>query len=214
MTLSEIFSIVSRDIESSYFLALYGKYIPANALLRRWLETVFVASYIDRKINTKLGEKTKEYWKNKGEKWLEGKNISLRFRGEYSVVSELINPDVEVLLGSIAPKTDPSNNSSLHWKKYVEDTYSNLSKYVHYGGMRDERWLFTFSEYSEVKFKQWFSNMKMVNEICNLVLVFTFHDFFDKFKKESSDYEEIEYAPLLSYDQRNKYEDYLKSKKT
>jgi len=42
-TLDDVLFDVTEDIEMSIFLSIHSKYRPANALLRRWLETAITA---------------------------------------------------------------------------------------------------------------------------------------------------------------------------
>ena len=165
-----------RDIDASIFLSVHGKYGPANALLRRWLETFITALYFDAEL--KKCDKDTELYKDiikKRDKWLK-KAPHRRFTGnECSVLSTLIDPDTDDMATQLMKETTSFSHSS--FRGCVESLYRNLSKHVHFGGQPSllEDWLKRgFAEYDEKLFEEWYDGLNQINEICNILTLLKF----------------------------------------
>ena len=176
-TLFAVMFELNEDIESSIFLSIHGKYRPANALLRRWLETTIYALYFDFELkkynkNTKTYEKTLE----KRNKWLK-KPYHLRFTGDnFSILAIVIDPDTDYIAMQLMKKTT-SDFSKSSFRRYVENIYRLLSKSVHYGGMNlleDGLPVLGFAEYNEKLFREWYVKLKRIHEICNILTLLKF----------------------------------------
>ena len=94
-TLDDVLFDVTEDIEMSIFLSIHSKYRPANALLRRWLETAITAIYFDCELKKHLNDV--ENYDNtlaKSWEWLkESKYISFTKKG--FVLDTLIDPNTD-----------------------------------------------------------------------------------------------------------------------
>ncbi len=172
MSLLNVVFELNQDIESSIFLSIHGKYRPANALLRRWLETTLIALSLDYELK-KCNPKTKTYeeLQKKRTKWLENPS-HFRFTGsDCSILAGLLDPDTDDFAIQVLKETTPSKYSS--FRKYIEDLFKNLSKYVHYGGMNEDI-LIDFAEYNEISFREWYIKLIQINEICNILILLKF----------------------------------------
>ena len=114
-TLANVSLELSEVIEASIFLSIHGMYMPANALLRQWLETYIRALKHDYELikcnkNTK-NTKTYDKFLKKRDKWLEKPNY-IRFRGERSILSVLIDPDTDNIATQFR-KEEMSNSKKL-----------------------------------------------------------------------------------------------------
>ncbi|RJS87709.1 hypothetical protein CW704_02115 [Candidatus Bathyarchaeota archaeon] len=179
-------------------MVLLGKYKPAMALLRRYMETFLVALYFDLELKKyKKNSKTFEHFEKEKERWIR-KGRRFRFRGEYGLVERLVNPDTDYVALEVMKNTSTSFSKS-SFRKYIEEIYSNLSKSVHFGGINlPDDMLITFSEYNDELFKEWYSRLLQVHEICNLLLVINFPSIVEHYEQYSK--KEIEHErriPLL-----------------
>lgn len=182
-TLSMIWFELQEDIDSTFFLCLHGKYRPANALLRRWLETYIIALYFDFKLK-EINKKSKSYKNmvNKRDSWL-SKSKRLRFTGEdYSILAQLIDPDTDYYANQIMKKTTPNYNHKF-FRNYIEQIYRDLSKSVHYGGWTVIDSPIDFAEYNEKQFENWYVKFHQINEICNILLYLRFPEILNLKKK-------------------------------
>lgn len=172
MSLLSVVFELNQDIESSIFLSIHGKYRPANALLRRWLETTLIALYFDFELKKCVPKtKTHEELQKKCNKWLE-KSSHFRFTGnDCSILAALLDPDTDDFAMQILKEITPSKYSS--FRGYIEDMFRNLSKCVHYGGMNEDI-LIDFAEYNEKSFKEWYVILNQINEICNILILLKF----------------------------------------
>ena len=174
ITLFDVLDETMDDLESSMFLTIHGRYEPAMALLRRYLETRLCALYFDAEIK-KYPKNSKTYGslKDKRDKWIE-KPHYLKFTGDYGILDRLIDPDTDYIAYETLKKTTKYFQHA-SFRKYVESIYRKLSKFVHYGGTKklDDLRL-EFSEFKEDKFKEWSARVNQILEICNLLTVIKF----------------------------------------
>jgi hypothetical protein len=94
-TLDDVLFDVTEDIEMSIFLSIHGKYRPANALLRRWLETAITAIYFDCEL--KKHSNDVENYDNtlaKSWEWLK-KSKYISFTKKGFVLDALIDPNTD-----------------------------------------------------------------------------------------------------------------------
>jgi len=190
ISLNEVSPQIVRDVESSFFLAMQGKYIPAISLLRRWLDTFFSALFIDIQLCCDPKSKKYEQWNNLKEEWLNGKNTLPNFSGRFGIIENIINPDVEYYFQQLIKNE----------KKYCENTkklYGNLSKYVHYGGIKEDELIFDFAEYNEALFKTWFMYVNEIYKLCNLTLLYYFPNINESFIQSTQDLDSFEWEELL-----------------
>lgn len=176
--LAYVLSEVNDDIESSIFLSIHGKYRPAKALLRRWLETTIRAICHDCQIekNSKIPIKHTKSIKN-GRDWLK-KSPYHRFSGKRdksgkeSILNVLIDSDTDYIAQQLLK--EKSDFKDISFKKYIEILYGNLSKSVHFGGIdiesSDELNL-EFAKYDKELFDEWYTYLNKINEICNILIL-------------------------------------------
>lgn len=163
-----------RDIDASIFLSVHGKYGPANALLRRWLETFITALYFDSEL--KKCDKDTELYKDiikKRDEWRK-EAPHRRFTGKGSVLSTLIDPHTDDRATQLMKETTSFSHSS--FRSYVESLYRNLSKHVHFGGQPslEDELTHDFDEYDEKLFEEWYDRLNQINEICNILTLLKF----------------------------------------
>ncbi|MFA4956928.1 MAG: hypothetical protein WC556_08165 [Candidatus Methanoperedens sp.] len=172
MSLLYVVFDLNQDIESSIFLSIHGKYRPANALLRRWLETTLIALCFDFKLKNCVPKtKTYEELQKECNEWLE-KSSHFRFTGKNrSILATLLDSDTDNFAMQILNEGNPSKFSSFN--EYIAAMFGNLSKCVHYGGMNDDI-LIDFAEYNEKNFKEWYVILNQINEICNILILLKF----------------------------------------
>lgn len=201
-TLLDVIDEVIQDIESSLFLAMHGRYRPAMALLRRWLETMLVALYFDAELRKYYkSSRTYEAVRQKRDKWI-NKPRRIRFTGESGIVEKLIDPDTDYVAGETLRRTTAHFKKSL-FRKYVEELYQKLSKFVHYGGMRpmDEILTLEFAEYNENRFKEWYTRFNQVYEICNLLTIIKFPEILSLYDERQKKLPPEDQVPLPTYQQ-------------
>ena len=163
-----------RDIDASIFLSVHGKYGPANALLRRWLEIFITALYFDAEL--KKYDKDPERYKDitkKCDEWLE-EAPHRRFTGKDSVLSTLIDQDTDYKATQLMKKTTSFRPSS--FREYVKSLYSDLSKQVHFSGLLslEDELTRDFGEYDEKLFEEWYDRLNQINKICNILTLLKF----------------------------------------
>jgi len=81
------------------------------------------------------------------------------------------------------------------FKKYIEEQYSELSKYVHSGGTTIFEDMIFFSEFDDALFIEWFNRFVEINTICGILIVLKFPEIM-KFYSTS----ELNGFPLLDAD--------------
>ena len=156
-------------LDASVFLAINGKYRAALALLRRWLETVCTGVYYDTKLRSaNVSQKNSVY--QEIQKWL-AKPEYQRFKGRNGLISKLIDPDME-FKGSEILKARP-NATQTSFKQYIEEQYSELSKFIHSGGTTSFETVI-FVEFDDDLFTEWFNRFVEINAICGILTVLKF----------------------------------------
>jgi len=182
---------LSDTLDSSIFLAVNGKYRAALVLLRRWLETVCMGAYYDTMLKTTHAtEKSSLY--QKVQEWLARPEYH-KFKGKGGIISKLIDNDTESK-GSQTLKVRPKATQT-SFKKYIEEQYSELSKYVHSGGTTIFEDMIFFAEFDDALFIEWFNRFVEVNTICGILIVLKFPEIM-KFYSIS----ELNGFPLLDAD--------------
>lgn len=183
-----------EDIESSIFLSIHGKYRVANILLRRWLETAIFALYHDFLIS-EGAEKPEEAFE-KCEQFLKNPD-HLHFSGKNNILAKLNDSGTNIIA------TELLHDKILFYKasdfqKYIEILYSELSKCVHYGGMKPpECTKFDFAEFNEILFNQWFEIIFRIEEICNILTLIKFPKILNPSKNENgAEYPTLEETKL------------------
>lgn len=157
-------------LESSVFLAMNGKYRAALALLRRWLETVCMGIYYDTELKNASAPQKNSVLKEI-QKWL-AKPQYHPFKGKNGIVSKIIDSDTEYK-GSEILKARPSATQA-SFKAYIEEQYSDLSKYVHSGATDLFEDLIVIAQFDDDLFAEWFNRFTELNTICGILLVLKF----------------------------------------
>lgn len=208
--LFHVFDEVGQDMESSFFLAMHGKYKPANALLRRILETIMTALYFDSELRKcKPDSKTYKDMSQKKKKWIEeSRKTSPHFTGEYGVLGRLIDPDTDYIATEIL-KVTTKHSLDLHakypFRAFVRKTYTELCKFVHYGGLGlGNRFSLEFARFNEKWFKRWVSRFKQLYEICNILVAIKFPEVLEKYEELQGKLQPFEQVSLLTHEQVEK----------
>jgi hypothetical protein len=207
-TLANVSLELSEDIEASIFLSMHGMYIPANALLRLWLETSISALKFDYELK-KCDKNTKTYDEllKKRDKWLENPS-HVRFTGECSILSTLIDPDTDYIATQFI-KEEMFNSEKLIFKKEIENLFKELSKYVHFGGMTPiENFKSTFAKYDKEQFENWSKRLNQINEMCTIITLIKFPEIITLLKNCRD-----RCLPTLGDKRNKKLEELLKSNK-
>lgn len=182
---------LSDTLDSSIFLAVNGKYRAALALLRRWLETVCIGVYYDNMLKTaRTPEKNSFY--QEVQAWLARPKYH-RFTGKGGIISRLIDNDMESKGSQILKARPKATQTS--FKKYIEEQYSELSKYIHSGGTTIFEDLIFFAEFDDALFIEWFNRFVEINTICGILIILKFPEIM-KFYSTS----ELNGFPLLDAD--------------
>lgn len=178
-------------LDSSIFLAINGKYRAALALLRRWLETVCMGLYYDMMLKTASALKKNSLYQEV-QAWLARPEYH-RFTGKDGIISKLIDNNTESK-GSQILKVRPKPTQT-SFKKYIEEQYNELSKYVHSGGTTLFEDVIFFAEFDDTPFTEWFNRFMEINTICGILIVLKFPEIM-KFYSTS----ELNGFPLLDAD--------------
>jgi hypothetical protein len=198
----EVTEEVAQDMESSLFLAMHGKYVAANALLRRILENSLTALYFDDEVKKcKQGSRTYQKLCEKRDAWVKKSSKgSLSFTSEYGVLGKLIDPDTDHVALKALEKTNPTAPKT--FGGYIKKIYGNLCKFVHYAGPGlVERFSLIFAQFDEKKFEEWVSRLKQVLEIYYITLAVKFPDIVRNYEKLIERIEPIKQIHLLTQDQ-------------
>lgn len=198
---------VNEDIEISTFLSVHGKYRPAKALLRRWLETTIHAIYHDWQIE-KNSKNFSEYDTSidYGWEWLTESPYS-KFKGKKGILDKLIDSNTDSIAQQLLNEKSYFKYAS--FREYIETLYSNLSKCVHFGGIdfesSDELNL-EFAKYDKELFEEWYTYLNQINEICNILIFLKFPEILTLHKEHKVN------IPVLEKNQMTLLEKLLRSK--
>jgi hypothetical protein len=192
---------VVQDMESSLFLAMHGKYVPANALLRRILENTLTALYFDDEVRKcKVGSRNHQGLCKKRDAWaMKSRKGAPSFTGEYGVLGKLIDPDTDYVGIKALEKTNPTPQTT--FGGYVRKIYGELSKFVHHGGSELVGFAFIFAQFDEKKFEEWVSRFKQVLEIYTLIVAIKFPSVLKDYETQMNKIEPIEQINLLTPEQ-------------
>lgn len=144
-TCFETWSTVMTEMESAFFLALYGKYFSAIALLRKVFEIPCRAIFLDFNLkNDNSYEEIKEQW-YAGEK----------FHFVYSnMINRLIVDEEDKL---IKPFLNILYDIDIDIRIKLKNLYKELSKYVHFIPEESiDEMPILFSEYNEEEMKKFY----------------------------------------------------------
>jgi hypothetical protein len=117
-----------RDLDASIFLSVHGKYGPANALLRRWLEIFITALYFDAELK-RWDEGSKKYKDTieKRDRWFKGtQHHRLQFTGDGGIVHTLIDQHTE----NIATQLLKEKTYLFSWNKVPGNDSERLLRYL------------------------------------------------------------------------------------
>jgi len=159
-----VFDDIIQSIESSFLLAIHGMYMPAMALLRRWLEIMEYALYYELKPNGK-------------EKWLNGERTSPEEL--MSTLTDTIDNKAAQISRYISSE---SNQNS--FREYVQEVYRDLCRYAHYGGIDRTIENIGFVDYDPELFDKWYKRFQQINEICNILLLLHFPEILDLYENK------------------------------
>lgn len=199
--LSDISSEISDDIDTSIFLSIHGKYKPANALLRRWLEINIIALYYDSELH-KYNKTTKKFQdtQKKGYNWLSDPHHKKFTGNEFGILTTLIDPDTDYIATELLREKTYFKKTT--FKKYVVDLYDELSKYVHYGGMKlflgdIDDLHFDFAKFNDKFFNEWYLRLTQINEICNIITLLKFPEIITLSKEHDARFPTLESSQMI-----------------
>ena len=89
-------------------------------------------------------------------------------------MDKLLDPDTDYIAKETLKKTTMPTFVYPSFQRYVESKYQHLSKFVHFGGQKDDLLTYIFPEFNEKLFKEWAANFNEIIEICNLLTVIKF----------------------------------------
>jgi len=208
----DVIDEVVQDVESSLFLAMHGKYVPANALLRRILENTLTALYFDSEIGKcKVGSRTHRDLCERRDTWVEkSKKGNVSFTSDYGILGRLIDPDTDYIARKILGQTNP--NAPQKFRKYILNIYGDLCKFVHYGGPTlVERFSLEFARFDEKKFEEWVCRFRQVFEIYSIVLAVKFPQVLLHYEKLIGTLETFEQIHLLTPKQEETFKEETKN---
>lgn len=205
-TLATVLLEINEDIEISIFLSIHGKYRPAKALLRRWLETTIRAIYHDCQIK-KNSKNPNQYKKSIHDGWKYlTKSPYKRFSGEDGILDILIDSDTDYIAQQLLK--EKSYFGDISFRKYIENLYGNLSKSVHFGGIDFESLELNleFAKYDKELFEEWYTYLNKINEICNILMFLKYPKMLTLYKEHKIN------IPVLETNQMILLEKLLRSK--
>jgi len=162
--LTRVYFMINSDLETSFFLALHGKYCSAIAHLRRVLEVYVRCIYLDSFHDRGVAEK-------KLNDWLNGGRFTKSFQ---KVINCLISDETDKSVTSLLEQLSTLENES--FKNSILSLYRELCVFVHL--RPPTRWeddlIFSFSEFSLSKFRKYYATLKKVIKLAEILLVLKF----------------------------------------
>jgi hypothetical protein len=181
---------------------MHGKYVPANALLRRIMEIALTALYLDDEIRRHPKEsRTYKDWCQKREAWVaKSSERHLSFTSEFGIMGRLIDPDTDYYAKRILNAS--KSVSEKPFRKYLRDLYSELCKFVHYGGLGlTDRFPLQFAEFDEKRFNEWLLRFRKIFEAYVILLAVKFPEVPRVYEKLETNLNDFERVPLLTSEQ-------------
>lgn len=165
-TMDKVYLMVNSDMETSFFLALNGKYFAASSLLRKILEVNIKAIYLDV-----------IYLQNKQEgidirdKWLSNGKFNLGFP---DIVDKLLDNRHDVKITSLLSRLKIIQVNSLN--EHIKSRYKELCTYVHLRPTADleKDDILLFTEFDENRFDQFHTLFYEIVRICEIMLILQF----------------------------------------
>jgi len=162
--LNRLYFMINSDIETSFFLALYGKYFAAISILRKILEVNVRCVYLDSLQDKTQAERYLNEWLNGG-----------RFRkGFNKIVDALVNDEINQKL--TASLRELRTFEGLSFKESVKSLYSALCLYVHLKPQTnwEDDLILSFSEFSAESFGHFCRLFNEVMKISDVLLILKF----------------------------------------
>jgi len=159
--LTRTYFMINSDMETSFFLALHGKYNSAIAHLRKVLEVYVRCIYLDSFLDRRVAEKKLNEWLNEG-----------RFKEKFrKIVNYLISDEIDKGVTSLLEQYSMLDNES--FKNSILFLYQELCGFVHLRpptARRDDL-ILSFSEFSLSNFRKYHATLKKVVKLAEILLV-------------------------------------------
>lgn len=162
--LNRLYFMINSDMETSFFLALNGKYYAAISVLRKILEVNVRCVYLDSLQN---GTQAERYINE----WLNGGRFPKRFN---KIVDALVSDEINQRLTDLLKRLGIFEDHS--FKDSVVSLYSTLCLYVHLRPQTSwvEDLTLSFSEFNADSFTQFCRLFNEVIKISDVLLILKF----------------------------------------
>ena len=162
--LDRLYFLINSDMETSFFLAINGKYFAAISVLRKILEVNVRCVYLDS-----LQERTQA--KRTLSAWLNGESFSKGFK---EIVCALVSDEINQELTDLLKRLGIFEAQS--FKDFITSLYSDLCPYVHLRPQTswEEELLLSFSEFNADGFTQFCRLFNEVMKISDVLLILKF----------------------------------------
>lgn len=162
--LNRLYFMINSDMETSFFLALNGKYFAAISILRKILEVNVRCIYLDSLQDRAQAKRHINDWLNGG-----------RFRKRFDrIIDTLLSDRTNQRLTNLLRRMDIFEGQS--FKDYIVSLYRTLCLYVHLrpqtGWEQDLR--LSFSEFDADSFDHFYHLFKEVMRISDVLLIIRF----------------------------------------
>lgn len=162
--LNRLYFMINSDMETSFFLALNGKYFAAISILRKILEVNVRCVYLDS-----LQERTQaERYINA---WLNGGRFPKKFN---EIVDALVSGEINQRLTDLLKRLGMFEGQS--FRDSIASLYSALCLYVHLRPKTswEEELILSFSEFNADSFTQFCRLFNEVMKISDILLILKF----------------------------------------
>jgi hypothetical protein len=118
--LNDLYFLIDSEMETSFDLALHGRYVPAMATLRKVFEVATRALYIDCQKDRNLARQELSAWIEQDQKGTPFRNV----------IEAILPEEVDAALTKVLKKVGVFEGASYRRELY-DGLYRNLSRYVH-----------------------------------------------------------------------------------
>lgn len=163
--LDHLYFMINSDLETSFFLALNGKYFAALAIMRKILEVNVRSAYLDNLQDRALAEKETD-------DWISGGRFPFRFS---DIVDNLISDRIDHSLTDLLKKLGSSENGS--FRQSIVSLYAELCLFIHLRPQPPTPWddlKISFSEFNLEKFRSYYLLFMKVMKVSEILLVLKF----------------------------------------
>lgn len=162
--LNRLYFMINSEMETSFFLALHGKYFAAISILRKILEINVRCVYLDSLVDRNRAERYLNHWLNGG-----------RFpKGFRRIVDVLVNGETNRKLTALLRELSIFEDQS--FKDSVVSLYDTLCLYVHLKPQTrwEEDLTLSFSEFNADSYSHFSRLFNEVMKISDVLLILKF----------------------------------------